>query len=256
MSSAPNVLSARNVSKTYSDRSGARINALAPVDFDVGNGEFISLVGPSGCGKSTLLNLIGGLVDRTTGDLSFRNRAIDGPRRDIGMMFQSPVLFPWRTILGNVLLPVDVHRRKRSDHIDRAMSLLELVGLASFAENYPSELSGGMQQRASLARLLLEDPEMLLLDEPFGALDEFTREDMNLMLLDIWADLGKTAVLVTHNIQEAVFLADRVFVMSPRPGRLVDIVTVDLERPRTIEMTRTAEFQDLVFKVRGLLGAL
>lgn len=171
-------------------------------------------------------------------------------------MFQAPVLFPWRTVLDNTLLPIDVRREKRSAHRERALSLLSLVGLESFASNYPNELSGGMQQRAALARLLLDDPDLLLLDEPFGALDEFTREDMNLMLLDIWAKTAKTAILVTHNINQAIFLADRVFVMSPRPGRLVDTVDVDLPRPRTIEMTGSKEFQDHVFEVRKILGAL
>lgn len=253
---APTVLRSRGLSKDYTDRSGSAIHALTPVDFDIAAGEFVALVGPSGCGKSTLLNLLGGLISPTAGSLSFRDDAISGPRPEIGMMFQAPVLFPWRTVLSNVLLPVDVRRRKRAEFTERAESLLALVDLEAFGSNYPGELSGGMQQRASLARLLLQDPEVLLLDEPFGALDEFTREDMNLMLLDIWSDTRKTAVLVTHNIQEAVFLADRVFVMSSRPGRLVDVIDVDLPRPRTIEMTRAPEFQDRVFDVRKALGAL
>lgn len=249
-------LSGRQLTKIYQDRSGSSIQALAPVDFDVEAGEFVTLVGPSGCGKTTLLNLIGGLIDRSDGTLTFNGDEINQPRREIGMMFQSPVLFPWRTILDNTLLPVDIRREKRAKHTDRANELLELVGLDAFAGNYPRELSGGMQQRAALARLLLEDPALLLLDEPFGALDEFTREEMNLMLLDIWSGTSKTAILVTHNIQEAIFLADRVFVMSPRPGRLVEIIDVNLPRPRGIEMMRSEEFQDEVFAVRKLLGAL
>lgn len=250
------VLRSTELAKDYTDRSGTALQALAPVTFDINAGEFVALVGPSGCGKSTLLNLIGGLISPSAGSMDFRGEAVAGPRAEIGMMFQAPVLFPWRTVMSNVMLPVDVRRRKRADFTERAKSLLALVGLEAFASNYPGELSGGMQQRASLARLLLQDPDVLLLDEPFGALDEFTREDMNLMLLDIWSDTGKTAVLVTHNIQEAVFLADRVFVMSPRPGRLVDVVDVAFPRPRTIELTRTPEFQDCVFDVRKALGAL
>jgi NitT/TauT family transport system ATP-binding protein len=250
------VLVARELGKTFTDRSGSELVALSAVDFEVQRGEFVALVGPSGCGKSTLLNLIGGLLDRSGGTVFFEDSEIDRPRPEIGMMFQAPVLFPWRTAVDNTLLPIDIRRQKRALHKERALDLLDLVGLRSFADNYPNELSGGMQQRVALARLLLEDPELLLLDEPFGALDEFTREDMNLMLLDIWSATRKTAMLVTHNIQEAIFLADRVFVMSPRPGRLLEIISVDLPRPRTIEMMRTPEFQDMVFEVRKILGAL
>ncbi|HMG40416.1 MAG TPA: ABC transporter ATP-binding protein [Acidimicrobiales bacterium] len=250
------VLVGRELGKTFTDRSGSELVALSAVDFEVRRGELVTLVGPSGCGKSTLLNLVGGLLDRSGGTLAFEGSEIDRPRPEIGMMFQAPVLFPWRTALDNTLLPIDIRRQKRALHKARALDLLELVGLSSFADNYPNELSGGMQQRVALARLLLQDPELLLLDEPFGALDEFTREDMNLMLLDIWASTRKTAMLVTHNIQEAIFLADRVFVMSPRPGRLVEIISVDLPRPRTIAMMRAPEFQDMVFEVRKILGAL
>lgn len=251
----PVILRASRLSKTYAGKGGDPVRALEPIDFEIREGEFITLVGPSGCGKSTLLNMIGGLVDRTSGELSFRHDEIVAPRHEIGMMFQSPVLFPWRTLRSNVLLPIDVRRANRSHFQARAESLLDLVGLSEFGSSYPGQLSGGMQQRASLARLLLQDPDVMLLDEPFGALDEFTREEMNLMLLDIWATTRKTAILVTHNIPESVFLADRVFVMSARPGRLVDIVDVDLPRPRTIEMTRERTFQDLVFTVRRTLGA-
>jgi NitT/TauT family transport system ATP-binding protein len=249
-------LMAEGLSKTFTDRSGSDLVALSAVDFRVHRGEFVTLVGPSGCGKSTLLNLIGGLLDRSGGSLTFEGSEIDGPRPEIGMMFQAPVLFPWRTVVANTLLPVDVRRQKRAHYRQRALDLLDLVGLASFADNYPNELSGGMQQRVALARLLLQDPHLMLLDEPFGALDEFTREEMNLTLLDIWGATGKTAMLVTHNIPEAIFLADRVFVMSPRPGRLVEVIDVGLPRPRTIAMTGAPAFQDMVFEVRKILGAL
>ena len=252
----PVLLRASGLSKQYVVARGESVRALEPMSFDIRDGEFIALVGPSGCGKSTLLNMIGGLVDRTGGELTIRGEEIHAPRREIGMMFQAPVLFPWRTILSNVLLPVDVRRANRAEHRARAEALLELVGLGDFGSSYPSQLSGGMQQRASLARLLVQNPDVMLLDEPFGALDEFTREDMNLMLLDIWASMSKTAILVTHNIPEAVFLADRVCVMSSRPGRLVDVVDVDLPRPRTVAMTREQSFQDLVFAARQALGAV
>ena len=250
------ILEGRNVNKTYESRRGEPVVALQGVDFQVREGEFVALVGPSGCGKSTLLNLVGGLIARSAGELTFRGQDLFKPRPEIGMMFQAPVLFPWRTAVQNVLLPVDVRHQKRSDHRERANQLLDLVGLGAFTDRYPRELSGGMQQRVALARLLLEDPEVFLLDEPFGALDEFTREQMNLELLDIWGGSGKTVLLVTHNIQEAVFLADRVFVMSPRPGRLTQIIDVDLERPRVIPMQREQRFQDHVFTVRKLLGVL
>jgi len=250
------ILRAQDLSKVYTSRSGEPVVAVQDVDFEIARGEFIALVGPSGCGKSTTLNLIGGLINRTTGSLVFEGSEVRGPRREIGMMFQAPVLFPWRTTLQNVLLPMDVRGEKRAKHRDRALSLLELVGLTGSADRYPRELSGGMQQRVALARLLLEDPEVFLLDEPFGALDEFTREAMNLELLDIWSGSGKTVLLVTHNIQEAVFLSDRVFVMSPGPGRLTEVLDVDLPRPRRIPMMREQGFQDLVFEVRRVLGAL
>ena len=251
---APPIVAAAGLSKTYATRRGGQVAALEEVDFEIRQGEFIALVGPSGCGKSTLLNLIGGLLRKSIGSLRFRGQEISGPHPDIGMMFQSPVLFPWRTTLQNVLLPVDVRRGKRADYRDRALELLGLVGLEAFADKYPRELSGGMQQRCALARLLLQNPELMLLDEPFGALDEFTREAMNLELLSIWAGSGKTAILVTHNIQEALFLADRVFVMSPRPGRLTRVFEVDLGRPRETSMMHGAGFQDWVFEIRSLLG--
>ncbi|MGA1245933.1 MAG: ABC transporter ATP-binding protein, partial [Ilumatobacteraceae bacterium] len=174
----PVLLRAGELSKQYVVPRGEPVHALEPMSFDIRDGEFIALVGPSGCGKSTLLNMIGGLVDRTSGELTIRGEEIRAPRREIGMMFQAPVLFPWRTILSNVLLPVDVRRANRSEHRARAEALLDLVGLSDFGSSYPSQLSGGMQQRASLARLLVQNPDVMLLDEPFGALDEFTREDM------------------------------------------------------------------------------
>lgn len=253
----PNVaLTISHLSKTYipARRSQPPVVALDDIDFEVLPGEFVSFVGPSGCGKSTLLNILGGLLDATAGTVSVHGDRITGPRAEIGMMFQSPVLFPWRTIMNNVLLPVDVRRQGRKNFRERAVELLGRVGLKDFMESYPNELSGGMQQRAALARLLLQDPDVMLLDEPFGALDEFTREEMNIDLLRLWSGSNKTIAFVTHNIQEAVFLSDRICVMTPRPGRLAKIVMVDLPRPRSIQMSKERHFQDLVFEVRQVLG--
>jgi len=248
------VLEAERLKKAYETKTLEPIVALEALDFEVFRGEFVALVGPSGCGKSTLLSLIGGLLAPSEGELTYCGQRIDGPRPEIGMMFQAPVLFPWRTTLENIFLPIDVKKESRSDHRGRALSLLETVGLTEFADRYPGELSGGMQQRTALCRLLLQDPDVLLLDEPFGALDEFTREAMNLELLSLWDGTGKTVILVTHNIQEALFLSDRVFVMSPRPGRLTCVVESELQHPREIAMMHSRSFQDSVFEVRRLLG--
>ena len=250
------VLSVRNVSKTYlpQTRKAQAVVALQDVSVDLKAGEFVSFVGPSGCGKSTLLNMIGGLIKIQQGSITYRGQPITEPHEDIGMMFQSPVLFPWRTILRNVLLPMEMHNKSVKSFVPQAREILERVGLGEFIDNYPGELSGGMQQRASLSRLLLQDVGVMLLDEPFGALDEFTREAMNLDLLRLWAGSGKTILFVTHNIMEAAFLSDRICVMTPRPGRLAEVVNVDLPRPREISVTKEPEFQDIVFRVRTLLG--
>lgn len=194
------------------------------------------------------------MLDATEGECRLDGSPITKPRRNVGMMFESPVLFPWRTILNNVLLPVDIRRQGRKNYRARALELLDRVGLSEFTGSYPGELSGGMQQRAAPARLLLEDADIMLLDEPFGALDEFTREAMNIDLLRLWSGSGKTILFVTHNIQEAVFLSDRVAVMTPRPGQLAKMLEVTLPRPREISMMKTSEFQDLVFEVRQPLG--
>lgn len=230
------------------------VMALRNVNLEIARSEFISFVGPSGCGKSTMLNLIAGLLEPTHGTVVFEGEALQRPSRKIGVMFQSPVLFPWRTILENVLLPVEIFGLKKADYRERAMSLLTDVGLEGFEKSYPGQLSGGMQQRASLSRVLLYDPDVLLLDEPFGALDEFTREAMNLELLKIWAQTQKTVALVTHNINEAVFLSDRVVVMTPRPGQVARIIDVDLPRPRRREVMKDPRYAELVFEIRELLG--
>lgn len=228
--------------------------ALEDASFHVKRGEFVSLIGPSGCGKSTLLRLVSGLIKPTAGQLNVFGTPVDGPRAEIGMMFQKPTLLDWKSVFDNVLLPITLAGTVTKADQTRAIDLIHLVGLKGFEFSYPRQLSGGMQQRVALARLLTSGAELLLLDEPFGALDEFTRERLNLELMRIQSDLDATILFVTHNIQEAVFLADRVFVMTPRPGRLAATIDVPLPRPRTIEMTKSPEYNDLVFNIRDTLG--
>lgn len=228
--------------------------ALQSATFTVADGEFVALVGPSGCGKSTLLRMIAGLLEQTVGDIQYKGERITGPRVDVGFMFQRPTLLPWRTALQNVLIPAQVQRRRRDDAAGQAMELLELVGLKGFEHHYPTRLSGGMQQRVALARLLMTGADLMLLDEPFGALDEFTRERLNLELVRIHEEIRHTTLFVTHNISEAVFLADKVVVMTPRPGKVEQVIDVPFGRQRKPGLMRTAEFNDLVFQVRHVLG--
>jgi NitT/TauT family transport system ATP-binding protein len=251
-------IAVRNLSRSYATRDG-RVAALERISFDVTEGEFIAVVGPSGCGKSTLLKILAGLLPATSGETTLRGTPISGPRRDIGVVFQSPVLFPWRSVLDNVLLPVDVQGLPRARYADIAVELLALVGLEGFERRYPWELSGGMQQRVALTRALIHDPAMLLMDEPFGALDAMTREQMNLELQRIWLERQKTVLFITHSIPEAVFLADRVLVMSPRPGRILEDLPVALPRPRSLDVMSTPAFGETVrqlraqFRTRGAL---
>lgn len=253
MEGAAPVVRVKDLYKVFYADTGP-VMALRDVTLDIAPGEFVSFVGPSGCGKSTLLNLIAGLLEPTHGSVEFNGKPLRSPSRQIGVMFQSPVLFPWRTILENVLMPIEIFGQKKSEYRERAQRLLSDVGLEEFANSYPGQLSGGMQQRASLSRVLLYDPSVLLLDEPFGALDEFTRETMNLELLKIWARTQKTIALVTHNINEAVFLSDRVVVMTPRPGQVARTIEIDLPRPRLREVMKEARYAELVFEIRELLG--
>jgi len=256
---APDLIAARAVNKTYATQAGEDVVALSNVSFDVARGEFVTVVGPSGCGKSTLLKILAGILRRSSGELTLAGRPVDGPSRDVGVVFQAPVLLPWRTVLQNVLLPIDIQRQRRADHADRATALIRMVGLAGFENKYPGELSGGMQQRVGITRALVHDPSLLLMDEPFGALDAMTRESMNLELLRIWDESRKTVMLVTHSIPEAVFLADRVIVMSPRPGRISEIIPVDLPRPRDLAVINSAPFGSYVARIRRYfqsLGAL
>lgn len=243
-----------DVVRTFTVR-GEKLHALGPVSLDVDAGEFVALLGPSGCGKSTLLNIAAGLLPATSGSVTIDDATVSGVPADVGMMFQKAVLLPWRNIRDNVLLPVEIAggRRAVNSAKERADELLRLVGLGGFGDKLPNELSGGMQQRAAICRMLIQEPKLLLLDEPFGALDEFTREHMNLELLKITNLLGQTALFVTHSISEAVFLADRVVVMSARPGRIAGIVDVTLPAQRTPDIVTSTAFQDHVVSARELL---
>ena len=246
-------ITVRNLSKTYATRDGV-VAALERATFAIAEGEFVAVVGPSGCGKSTLLKILAGILPASSGEALLRGTLIVGPRRDIGVVFQSPVLFPWRTVLDNVLLPIDVQRLGRERHHQAGVELLTLVGLKGFERKYPWELSGGMQQRVAITRALVHDPAMLLMDEPFGALDAMTREHMNLELQRTWLERRKTVLFITHSIAEAVFLADRVLVMTARPGRLLDDVRVALPRPRALDVMNTPAFGTHVRHIRHLFN--
>ena len=249
------LIAVSNLEKTYTTKDRALVRALAGISLEIQAGEFATIVGQSGCGKTTLLKILAGLLPRTGGSVALRGKPVDGPSRDIGIVFQDPVLLPWRTVLDNVMLPVQVLGLDWMPYRARALDLLRLVGLRGFEDKYPQELSGGMRQRVAIARALVHDPSLLLMDEPFGALDAMTREYMNLELLRIWEESGKTIVFITHSIPEAVFLADRVVVMSARPGRVVEIVGVGLPRPRDLDMMASDEFGVYTRKIRHLFDA-
>jgi NitT/TauT family transport system ATP-binding protein len=241
------------VEKQYRTRAGT-VQALAPVSLKVEPGRFAAIVGPSGCGKSTLLKMVLGLEAITAGTIRVGDRVVNRPSPDVAMMFQGPALLPWRSVRDNVLLPVDLLRRRRSAHTAKVDELLDMVGLTEFAGAYPSELSGGMQQRAAICRTLVIDPPIILLDEPFGALDHLTREQLNDELLRIWSETGKTILLVTHDIDEAVYLSDTVHVMSARPGRITAELTIDLPRPRTYATRGLPQFEQHAIEIRRILG--
>jgi NitT/TauT family transport system ATP-binding protein len=258
------VVEIERVNKVFRTRSGP-VHALDDVSLSLGEGEFASIVGPSGCGKSTALRILGGLTRPTNGKVAINGTPVRGPRRDTAFVFQRPLLLDWMTVLNNVLIPAKIRGEVSAEKRARAHALLDLVGIGEFAERLPRELSGGMQQRAAMARALLNDPALLLLDEPFGSLDALTREQLHLELLRIWSvsegedpskteRLGaKTILMVTHDIPEAVFLSDIVLIMSRRPGRVVGRVRIDLPRPRVLEATTTAEFGELVAEIRRIL---
>ncbi|HEX9396609.1 MAG TPA: ABC transporter ATP-binding protein [Burkholderiales bacterium] len=240
-------------------RGAAAVKAIEEVSLDIARGEFIAVVGPSGCGKSSLMRLISGLHPPASGALTVEGRPVTGPLKSVGMAFQNANLLPWRTAVENVLLPLEIVEPYRSGFSKnkfsgKAKDLLESVGLSGFTDKHPWELSGGMQQRTSICRALVHEPEMLLLDEPFGALDAFTREELWCALRDIQANRKVTVMLVTHDLREAVFLADTVYVMSSRPGRIVCRREVRLPRPRELELTYTQPFQDIVHELRSLIG--
>jgi NitT/TauT family transport system ATP-binding protein len=227
-----------------------RVSALADVSLTIGDAEFVAVVGPSGCGKSTLLRLIAGLIRPTNGRILLDERLITAPTPDVGLVFQSPTLLPWANVLDNVLFPLRMLKELSAKNIERARELLDLAGLAGFEQRMPHELSGGMQQRVAICRGLIRNPAVLLMDEPFAALDALTREDMGQQLLELWSGHPKAILFVTHSVPEAVMLADRVVVMSARPGRIVDIVNVHLERPRSMEMEADREFQSCTRRIR------
>lgn len=245
------VVRANGLGKSFGE--GAVI-ALEKASFEIKRGSFVSLVGPSGCGKSTLLRLISGLIEKSSGSVQVHGDEVQAPRPEVAMMFQKATLLDWRTSLENVLLPTELNRSVTREDEQKAADLLRLVGLKDFLFSFPSQLSGGMQQRVALARLLQTGADVLLLDEPFGALDEFTRDRLNVELMRIVGEVGATTLFVTHNITEAIYLADQVFVMTPRPGRIAEIINVDFERPRPLSIQTTPEFNKLVAHVREVLG--
>jgi NitT/TauT family transport system ATP-binding protein len=248
----------RGVSKTYAASNGA-VRAVEEVSLDVAEGEFVSILGPSGCGKSTLLLMVAGLLAPSGGEIRVAGRRVDRPQTDLGIVFQSPVLLDWRTVLGNVLLQIEARRLDVARYRPQALALLRAVGLAGFEARYPFELSGGMRQRTAICRALIHDPPLLLMDEPFGALDALTREQMRLDIERLWLERRKTVLFITHSISEALLLSDRVVVMSPRPGRIDGIFQVELPRPRHLEVQESARFGEYLkgvtalFRARGVL---
>jgi NitT/TauT family transport system ATP-binding protein len=243
------------ISKTYSARDGRPVRAIEDISIELRRGEFVSILGPSGCGKSTLLLIIAGLIAPTGGKLLFHKRKEKSDASDFGIVFQDPVLFPWRDVQSNVELPGEIARMARDKRAERARQLIALVGLQGFERKYPYELSGGMQQRVAIARALMLSPSLLLMDEPFGALDAMTREQMNLELQSISVASSATVVFVTHSISEAVFLSDRVMVMTGRPATLKEVVEIDIPRPRSLDMIASGYFGDHVAHLRRLLNA-
>ena len=248
-------ISVKNLEKEYITSTGEIVHALSDINLDIFEGEFITVVGPSGCGKSTLLKILSGLLAKTSGVATLNNTAIEGPRNDVGIVFQDPVLLLWRTVLQNTLLPSEILNLDSEVTIKRAKELINLVGLDGFEDKFPHELSGGMKQRNSIIRALIHDPSLLLMDEPFGALDAMTREQMNLELQRIWLESKKTVFFITHSIPEAVFLGDRIVVMTARPGKIAEIIPVDIPRPRDLKTMGDPEFVSLTQRIRSLLYA-
>ena len=252
--SGPPLIEVKGVGKVFKVAGGEAV-ALEQAELTINDGDFVSLIGPSGCGKTTLMRLIADLVEPTSGSISVAGKSPQQARldREYGYVFQAPVLYDWRSVLANVMLPLEIMGFPRAERRERAGRLLELVGLEKFHRQYPWQLSGGMQQRVSIARALAFDPKLLLMDEPFGALDEITREAMNFELLRLWQQTRKTVVFVTHSIPEAVFLSSRVVVMTARPGRIREVIEIDLPHPREAETRETPRFFELTTQVREAL---
>jgi NitT/TauT family transport system ATP-binding protein len=244
------IVALEGVSKRFVTRSGTEVLALKDVSLGIPRDQFVTLVGPSGCGKSTLLKLMAGVIYPSAGEIRVDARKLTGPSREIGMVFQRAILLPWRTVLDNVLFPIQMLGWPLRSYRQEALRLIQMVGLGGFEKALPSELSGGMQQRVSICRALIYDPKILLMDEPFGALDAMTREDLSIELLRIWHERRKTVIFVTHSINEAVLLADRVIVMTARPGQVVLDLQIGLPRPRTLETEWTPEFGRYVHGIR------
>ena len=255
--SAGPVVRLKGVQKAFPVKGGGQTVALQGIDLDIARGEFISLIGPSGCGKSTLLRIVGDLIQPSSGTVEVNGKSAAQARRDrdYGMVFQAPVLFDWRTVEGNVRLPLEIEKVPAAEQQRKIEAMLELVELTGFHKHYPHQLSGGMQQRVAIARALAFDPKLLLMDEPFGALDEIVRDKLNQQLLELWDRTKKTVVFVTHSIPEAVFLSTRIVVMSPRPGRIIDVIETNFPRNRTLDIRETPEFLKVAHRVREGLKA-
>ena len=247
------VIEVRNLEKVYRTLRFGDVHAIKDVSFWVADGEFVAIVGPSGCGKSTMLKILAGLLPKSAGEVLLKGKPVEGPQAEFGVVFQSPVLLPWRTVFDNIMIPVEILRLGRAKFQERALSLIRMVGLNQFEKRYPYELSGGMQQRAAIVRALIHDPAILLMDEPFGALDALTREQMNVELLRIWQESKKTILFITHSISEAVFMADRVLVMTPRPGQVAEMVKINLPRPRSLEVINSDRFGAYAQHLRKML---
>lgn len=248
-------ISVADLDKVYFPKKSDPTHALSDINFSIKQGEFISVVGPSGCGKTTLLNILAGLIPKTAGSAKIAGREVIKPLKEVGMVFQAPTLLPWRTIKENIMIPVEVQKLNKKSHLEQADQLIKLVGLEGFENKYPNELSGGMQQRAGICRALVHSPAVLLMDEPFGALDAMTREYMNLELIRIWQESKQTIVFVTHSISEAVFLSDRVIVLSPRPGRIAEIVDIKIPRTRDLAIMASDEAGVYVKQIRRYFNA-
>jgi len=244
------LIEGRGVCKTYRGDDG-EVETLKPLDFTVRTGEFVSVVGPSGCGKSTLMKMIAGLLPASGGEIRLAGRPVHGPQTDVGIVFQNALLLPWRNALDNILLQAEIRGLPMAVARERAAQLIEMAGLAGFEHKHPWQLSGGMQQRVAILRALLHDPPLLLMDEPFGALDAMTRERMNLELQRLWMAAGKTVLLITHSIPEAIFLSDRVLVMSERPGRIAAVYDIALPRPRSLDVMGSEAFAAHARQLRG-----